>query len=132
MIQIFNESGIVIGKKLASFYQLSSDHIELSWNNNSIIDPHGSTIMSFKPKGEMFWDIKLLLKDKVSIGSCLIGLEKYSIYIQGISNQKIFYREDHLVSINRSVLSLEKMFKNKNIEHLSLLLILAVYNDRRE
>lgn len=131
MIQIFNNSGIVIEKKLASFYQLSSDYFELSWNNNSIIDPHGSTIMSFKPKEEIFWDIKLLLKNEVSIGSCLIGLKKHSVYIQGISNQKIFYREDHLISINKSVLSLKKMFKNKNIEHLSLLLILAVYNDRR-
>ncbi|MBU1564700.1 MAG: hypothetical protein KJ630_03615 [Proteobacteria bacterium] len=132
MIQIFNDSGIVIRKKIASFYQLSSNHIELSWNNNTIVDPHGSIIMSFKPKGEMFWDIKLLLKNKVSIGSCLIGLEKYPVYIQGISNQKIFYREDCLVSINKSVLSLEKMFENQNIEHLSLLLILAVYNDRKK
>lgn len=80
----------------------------------------------------MFWDIKLILNNKVSIGSCLIGHEEHSVFIKGINNQKIFYRSDHLLSIITSVLSLEKRFINNNIEHLSLLLILAVYNDRRE
>ncbi len=132
MIQIFSDSGIVIRKKSTSFYELSSDHIEMAWENSSIVYPDGSIIMSFKPNGEMFWDVKLLLKKKVLIGSCLVGDEKYAVYIQGISNQKIFLRENHLISINKSVLSMEKLFDNRNIEHLSLLLILTVYNDRRE
>lgn len=132
MTQILNEQGIVIVKESTSNYQLSYDQNELSWNRNLIIDLHGSTIMSFKPKEEMFWDMKLVLNKKVSIGSCIVEPDKYSVYIQGIYNQKIFFGEDHLVSIHKSVLSLETNFKIKKIEHLALLLILAIYNDRKE
>lgn len=122
----------MIEKISTSDYQLSFLQYELSWNKNDIIDQYGSTTMSFKPKEEMFWDMKLLLNKKMSIGNCKIGLEMFSVYIQGIRNQKIFYRDEHIISRNKMVLSLEKNFDNKDMEHLSLLLVLAVYNERNE
>jgi hypothetical protein len=132
MTEIFNSRGIVIVKNSISSYQLSFLKYELFWNKNEIIDKHGSTTMSFKPQEEMFWDMKLLLHKKLSIGKCRIGIEIFSVYIQGIINQKIFYRDEHIISRNKMVLSLEENFDNKDMAHLSLLLVLAAYNERKE
>jgi len=126
MTGFFNSRGIVIEKVSILSYKLSSLQYELSWNNNNIIDQNGSNTMSFKSKAEMFWDMKLLLNKKLSIGNCKIGLEIFPVYIQGIRNQKIFYRDEYIISRNKMTLTLEKSFDTSDVEHLSLLLILTV------
>ena len=86
--------------------------------------------MSFTPKEEMWWDLKLLLKRKLPIGVCTNQSGEVPIAIQGALDQDLFYADSHILSRKGNTILRGNDFDFENIYHFATLLILVRYHDQ--
>jgi len=132
MTRIFHKNDITIDKETASKYRLTSPNYHFFYHKNIVTDQDGMKIMSFKPKQEMWWDVKLIFKKKLSIGLCVCENREVNLCIQGVNNQKVYYDDVHILSRKGQEINMCTAFDASNMEHISVLLILIVHLDRKD
>ena len=129
MTIVYNYDDIVIERDPKFRYRLLCSYCELFFYNDIVTDKDDSSVLSFKPKQEMWWDVKLFLNKTVSIGSCAGTGTEVPVTVKGLTKQDLFYNDAHILSRKKNTISLGPDFDLKNIEHYSVLLIMTAYRD---
>jgi len=131
MAQVYIDTEITIERIKPSYYRLRTSGNELSTKVNTVTDENGSEILSFTPKVEMWWDVKLFLKKKLNIGTCSFQNSEVPVTLEGIRKQKLFYANAHILSRKGKNLSRGTDFDTEKIDHLAVLLIMVRYHDQQ-
>jgi hypothetical protein len=132
MTRVYHKNDITIDKETASKYRLTSPNYQFLYHKNIVTDQNGLKIMSFEPKQEMWWDVKLIFKKKLSIGLCVCEDREVNLYVQGVNIQKVYYDNSHILIRKGQDINLCAAFDTSNMEHISVLLILIVRLDRKD